>query len=146
MEIRSPHADAGLNAAHLMLLLASIALVFAIYPLAELLEGRQVEFLYLAIESRHDEPSILHAYFDQHGDIFKACTRTVRRGCNPSPARTTRLPHRRQSRRDRLRDRPPREDLPDRPGGRLLLVYNAAATTDSQMADDFRRLVANSES
>lgn len=38
--------------------------------LADTLQGENVEFLYLAMDSKHDEPSLLREYFDRRGKNF----------------------------------------------------------------------------
>ncbi len=208
METRVVHDTAGPNAAQLLLLLASIASVFCIYPLAGLLlqpqghgfsagrmapdfelrdfrgqvrtladyrgrhvflvfgylhcddvchaqsgrlaalagllEGHEIEFLYLAMDSRRDEPSMLHAYFDRRGANFTSLHAD-------EPARMQALASKFNA-PYRIAGNPGADDYeiehPARifllgPDGRMLVVYNATATSGEQIAEDFRRLAGN---
>lgn len=109
--------------------------------LAEMLAGRDVEFLYLAMDSRHDEPSLLHAYFDQRGDNFtslhanslpqmqsiaSAFNAGYRISGNPGS--------------DSYDIEHPGKIFLIGPDGQLRLVYSGAKTTTGQIAANFNRL------
>ena len=205
MKIHSLDPPAGFNARQFLLVLASIALVFGIYPLSalllqqnghgfqvnrtapafrlstatgelrrlsdyrgrhvylmfgymrcadvchaqvnhlaalgDLLADRNIEFLYLAMDSRHDRPSMLQAYFDRRGDNFTslhadsiaqmqsiaaAFNAGYRISGNPGGA-------------DYEIEHPAKIFLID-PSGKMRYVYSTTTATANQIAADFRQL------
>lgn len=109
--------------------------------LADLLADREVEFLYLAMDSRHDDPTLLHAYFDQRGDNFtslhapslpkmqsiaNAFNAGYRISGNPGS--------------DNYDIEHPGKIFLIAPDGQLRFVYRGAETTSKQIATDFFRL------
>ena len=109
--------------------------------LSDLLANRDIEFLYLAMDSRHDQPSMLRAYFDRRGDNFTslhadsiaqmqsiaaAFKAGYRISGNPGSA-------------DYEIEHPAKIFLID-PSGQLRYVYNARAATAEQIAEDFHQL------
>ncbi len=115
--------------------------------LAELagLIGSEPRFLYLAMDSRHDQPSLLRSYFDSRGDNFISLHATDMRRMQSlasdfnAPFRVAGNP----AGDSYSIDHPARIFLID-PDGRLHSVYHGQNLAAADLASDYRRLTGNS--
>ena len=121
--------------------------VTQLVALANLLDDTELQFLYLAMDSKHDDPSLLREYFDKRGDNFTslhasnlAQMQSVASGFNagyrfdgnPSNANYN-IEH------------PARIFLID-PSGQLQFVYYGAVLDTVKIAEEFYRLNSTSTS
>lgn len=113
--------------------------------LANILEDAEIQFLYLAMDSKHDDPSLLREYFDKRGDNFTSLHASnqsqmqsiasdfnagYRIDGNPSDANYN-IEH------------PARVFLID-PSGQLQFIYSGVAPDSVKIAEEFYRLNSNS--
>ena len=123
------------------------AQVTQLAALANILEDKEIQFLYLAMDSKHDDPSLLREYFDKRGDNFTSLHATnmaqmqsiasdfnadYRIDGNPSNANYT-IEH------------PARIFLID-PSGQLQFVYYGVALDIVKIAEEFHHLNSTSKS
>ena len=109
--------------------------------LGNLLGDSNVEFLYLAMDTRHDDPTMLHAYFDQRGTNFTSlhADSMVRMQSIANAYGAGYRVSGNPGAEDYEIEHPAKIFLIDA-AGKIRFVYNATATTAKQIAADFEQL------
>lgn len=110
--------------------------------LADLLQQDDVEFLYLAMDSRHDKPSMLRAYFDQRGENFTSLhANSLQQMQSIASAYNAGYRISGNPGGDNYDIEHPGKIFLIAPDGQLRFVYYSATTTANQIAADYQRLI-----